>query len=62
MLPGPDLNDDHLNDSPQRSTFRDKSYFVPPDKRNASIDTFGRLVHSDMELLLKNEVKINLTI
>ncbi len=37
-----------------RTPFRGKSTFIPPNKRNASIDTYCRLVEKDVSLLLKN--------
>nr|XP_055053666.1 uncharacterized protein LOC129438772 isoform X1 [Misgurnus anguillicaudatus] len=44
-----------------RSPFRGKSTFIPPNKRNASLDTYCRLVERDVTCLLekKKEFKIH---
>uniref|UniRef100_A0A673WHK7 Reverse transcriptase domain-containing protein n=1 Tax=Salmo trutta TaxID=8032 RepID=A0A673WHK7_SALTR len=41
----------------ERTTFRAKSSFVPPPKRNASIETFCRIVENDVTDLLKDKQK-----
>lgn len=52
--------------STSRTSFRGNSTFIPPTKRNSSLDTYCRLVEKDVSLLLnkKREYKVfnNLTI
>lgn len=50
--PGPDASEDGPLNVTQ---FRGKSYFVPPTNRNASIETYSRLVQQDVDTLLQNK-------
>ena len=42
---------------PPKTPFRGKSFFVPPPNRNASIETFCRLVENDIEFAMENKHK-----